>query len=79
MGDEEVSKRSFKGRSGQDKKNNQSQDLLKQQVNDLAIQMTYLSHQVIIIYSLFDCFFFFFNSLNKLFMNEKKIRGKFND
>uniref|UniRef100_A0A8R1TV61 Uncharacterized protein n=1 Tax=Onchocerca volvulus TaxID=6282 RepID=A0A8R1TV61_ONCVO len=33
-------------RSGQDTKNNQSQDLLKQQVSDLAIQMTYLSHQV---------------------------------
>uniref|UniRef100_A0A0R3RWH6 Transcription factor protein n=1 Tax=Elaeophora elaphi TaxID=1147741 RepID=A0A0R3RWH6_9BILA len=46
MGDEEMTKRSFKGRSGQDKKNNQSQDLLKQQVSDLAIQMTYLSHQV---------------------------------
>ncbi|MCP9266262.1 Protein C05D10.1 [Dirofilaria immitis] len=46
MGEEETTKRSFKGRSGQDKKNNQSQDLLKQQVSDLAIQMTYLSHQV---------------------------------
>ncbi|KAK6109840.1 hypothetical protein QQG55_37555 [Brugia pahangi] len=46
MDDEEMTKRSFKGRSGQDKKNNQSQDLLKQQVSDLAIQMTYLSHQV---------------------------------
>ncbi|EFO15363.2 hypothetical protein LOAG_13147 [Loa loa] len=46
MDGEETTRRSFKGRSGQDKKNNQSQDLLKQQVNDLAIQMTYLSHQV---------------------------------
>uniref|UniRef100_A0A915Q4A4 Uncharacterized protein n=1 Tax=Setaria digitata TaxID=48799 RepID=A0A915Q4A4_9BILA len=46
MGEDEITKRSFKGRSGQDKKNNQSQDLLKQQVSDLAIQMTYLSHQV---------------------------------
>ncbi|VDM91552.1 unnamed protein product [Litomosoides sigmodontis] len=32
MDDEEMTKRSFKGRSGQDKKNNQSHDLLKQQV-----------------------------------------------
>lgn len=42
-----MTKRGFKGRSVQDKKNKQSQELLKQQVNDLAIQMTYLSHQVI--------------------------------
>ncbi|CAG9530828.1 unnamed protein product [Cercopithifilaria johnstoni] len=32
MGDEEMIKRNFKERSGQDKKSNQSQDLLKQQV-----------------------------------------------
>ncbi|OZC08174.1 hypothetical protein X798_04790 [Onchocerca flexuosa] len=44
--EETTTKRSFKGRSGQDTKNNQNQDLLKQQVSDLAIQMTYLSHQV---------------------------------
>ncbi|VDO46898.1 unnamed protein product [Onchocerca flexuosa] len=52
--EETTTKRSFKGRSGQDTKNNQNQDLLKQQVSDLAIQMTYLSHQVISLFNYFN-------------------------